>query len=284
MIAAGLLNFVWFLTNSASLGGDALNGYVCDGRYFVASHGSYTEVAASEWIVNRNIGVLTLITWPLVMLAGAFLLFRYAFPYAMSGRFTRRPNQARVAQIRESSSLIASSDSGGSIGDVHMSAGMLGADVYHAGLVVRPRFMPTAAIPIDEISSVRHSRGLLGRRLEIEHDGFEIASPLVLFVDEDSDAARAIDSITAARPSGAGTVTRPADSSPGSATDASVGKPGPPRVLRALSAMGLVVSVGLIVAGVAWAIPTLGVFAVVWTAFAIGILAVNMVRFVRRGY
>ena len=44
-IVVGFINFFWFFAESAALGGDALNGYARDGHYYVASHGSYTEVS-----------------------------------------------------------------------------------------------------------------------------------------------------------------------------------------------------------------------------------------------
>ena len=40
----GASNFFWFFTESAALGGDALNGSQRDGQYFVGAHGAYSEV------------------------------------------------------------------------------------------------------------------------------------------------------------------------------------------------------------------------------------------------
>jgi hypothetical protein len=284
MIALGLAIAGWQQSDSASLGGDALNGYVRDGHYFVGSHGSYSEVGAGEWTANRNRGVLTLISWPFIMLSAAYLLFRYVFPFVMSAGKTLRPDLGRVARIRGSGPLLASADPGGRVGYVHMSVGMLGADVYDAGLVIRPRFMPVFAIPVEEIRSVRHSRGLLSKRIEIVHDGIEVASPVALFGGEDSDLARAIAAIIAERPSH-GPSRAPQDSSRSApAADTPATKPRPPLLLRLMSVMGLFVGVYMILIGVTRVIPTLGAFGVVWTAFGVAIFAVNLVRFVRRGY
>lgn len=283
VIAFGLLNAGWQMSDSASLGGDALNGYVREGHYFVGSHGSYTEVGAAEWMANRDRSALTLISWPFVMLAAAFLLFRYVFPYVMSGGRTQ-PDQERVARIRGSGPMLASADPGGRVGDVRMIAGMLGVDVYDAGLVIRPRFMPPFAIPVEEIRSLRHGRSLLSKRLEIEHDGLEVASTVALFMGEDSHVARAITAIMAERTSHGlpGALQENSRSASAAATPAM--KPSVPLLIRLMSVMGLFVGGFMIFIGVTRAIPTLGVFGVVWTAFGVAILAVNVVRFVRRGY
>jgi hypothetical protein len=282
-IAFGVLNAGWQMSESASLGGDALNGFVRDGHYFVGSHGSYTEVGAAEWIANRNRGALTLISWPFVMLAAAFLLFRYVFPYVMSGGRTQRPDQERVARIRGSGPMLASADPGGRVGEVHMTIGMLGVDVYDAGLVIRPRFMPPFAIPVEEIRSVRHGRSLLSKRLEIEHDGLEVPSTVGLFIGEDSHVARAIAAITEGRQNDPSR-TPLRDPRSGSTADPPAVKPGPPILLRLLSLTGLFVGVAMIIVGVTRIIPAIGLFGIVWTAFGVVILAVNAAQFVRRGY
>ena len=42
-------NFFAFIIGSLYLGGDALNGYVKAGHYFLCAHGSCTEVAEGVW-------------------------------------------------------------------------------------------------------------------------------------------------------------------------------------------------------------------------------------------
>lgn len=46
---AAVINFLAFSFVSEWIGGDALNGYVKNGHYYLCSHGWYTEVAASVW-------------------------------------------------------------------------------------------------------------------------------------------------------------------------------------------------------------------------------------------
>jgi hypothetical protein len=48
-IALATLNFIAFSIGSFHLGGDALNGYVHAGHYFVCEHGHCTEVSSNAW-------------------------------------------------------------------------------------------------------------------------------------------------------------------------------------------------------------------------------------------
>ena len=44
-----MINFFTFITVSVYLGGDALNGYMQAGHYFLCVHGHCTEVSSSIW-------------------------------------------------------------------------------------------------------------------------------------------------------------------------------------------------------------------------------------------
>jgi hypothetical protein len=151
---------------------------------------------------------------------------------------------------------------------------MLSVDLFEAGVILRPAFMSTAAVPIDEIRSVRHE----DRRLVIDHDGLEVASPIVLFVDEDSPFTRAIARIAADT-----FVQGPSPDSTHPVISRSRTSR-PPLVLRTMSLIGLVVGFGLVLVGVIWAVPTLGGIGVAWTVVAAVILATNLVRFLGRGF
>lgn len=76
MIAVGVLNFLTFVAISLYLGGDAVNGKVGQGHFYLYGYGlrsgvkGYTEVTEevfnySRWHVYSNFA-----TWPLVMAAG----------------------------------------------------------------------------------------------------------------------------------------------------------------------------------------------------------------------
>jgi len=47
--ALAILNFIAFVLGSLHLGGDALNGYVRAGHYFVCAHGGCFEVSSAVW-------------------------------------------------------------------------------------------------------------------------------------------------------------------------------------------------------------------------------------------
>jgi hypothetical protein len=59
-------NFFAFIVGSLYLGGDALNGYVKAGHYFLCAHGSCTEVAQSIWQYSY---------WHALTAMGGILLF-----------------------------------------------------------------------------------------------------------------------------------------------------------------------------------------------------------------
>ena len=48
-VVLATLNFLSFALMSLYIGGDALNGYVNAGKYFVCSHGSCTQVSPEMW-------------------------------------------------------------------------------------------------------------------------------------------------------------------------------------------------------------------------------------------
>jgi hypothetical protein len=48
-LAGSIINFVVFDVESSRLGGEAINGKVDAGRYFVGSHGQYTEVSREQF-------------------------------------------------------------------------------------------------------------------------------------------------------------------------------------------------------------------------------------------
>jgi len=65
-----IINFTVFFIMAVSLGGDAVNGTINNGRYYLMSHGRYTEVTKavfdySKWHVHS-----LMVTHPLGLLAG----------------------------------------------------------------------------------------------------------------------------------------------------------------------------------------------------------------------
>lgn len=72
---AALLNFFSFLLVDALLGGDALNGRVQDGHYYLANHDTYTEVSRGVFIYSE---------------IHASLAFLGVFAVVVGGLFSRR--------------------------------------------------------------------------------------------------------------------------------------------------------------------------------------------------
>lgn len=72
----GLANFASFWIISGAIGGDATSGHIANGRYFVGSHGKYTEVPHAVWIYSWYHGWSTYFTHALVALA--FLIMTFA--------------------------------------------------------------------------------------------------------------------------------------------------------------------------------------------------------------
>jgi len=82
IIAVGILNFVVFVFVASHLGGDAVNGKVEDGHYYLfgvrteSGHKVYTEVSESVFTYSKLHVYSLLASWPLVMAAG-FARSRY---------------------------------------------------------------------------------------------------------------------------------------------------------------------------------------------------------------
>src|SRR6266436_10153387 len=76
MIAVGILNFGVFVAGATYLGGDAVNGKVENGRYYVfgmrshSGYKEYTEVSESVFTYSKWHVYSIFATWPLVMAAG----------------------------------------------------------------------------------------------------------------------------------------------------------------------------------------------------------------------
>ena len=74
------LNFWVFWYAALILGGDAFNGRIDGGRFFVGSHGEYTEVPESVYKYSR-IHVISLFVTTLAGMAAAFILGFMKDPY-----------------------------------------------------------------------------------------------------------------------------------------------------------------------------------------------------------
>ncbi len=74
LIAIGILNFVSFCIVAEVIGGDAINGRIDGGRYFVSEHGHDTEVSRSVFEYSRFHAHSVWVTHPLVFV-GFLILY-----------------------------------------------------------------------------------------------------------------------------------------------------------------------------------------------------------------
>lgn len=75
LVVVGFLNFTAFFITGKRLGGSAANGKVEGAKYFLGSHGDYTEVSESIYEYSRLHGYSVLVTHALFMIGG-FILVR----------------------------------------------------------------------------------------------------------------------------------------------------------------------------------------------------------------
>jgi hypothetical protein len=70
VFAICLVNFALFFIGAVYLGGDAVNGKIFEGHYFLMSHGRYTEVSADIFNYSKWHAYSTWVTHPLAFAAG----------------------------------------------------------------------------------------------------------------------------------------------------------------------------------------------------------------------
>jgi|SRR5581483_9131206 len=75
-----LTNFAVFWVVAVLKGGDAINGKVQDGRFFVGSHGNYTEVSKEFFDYSRAHSESLWITHPLALISLFWFLSRRKEP------------------------------------------------------------------------------------------------------------------------------------------------------------------------------------------------------------
>ncbi|HEY1683599.1 MAG TPA: hypothetical protein VGG19_02455 [Tepidisphaeraceae bacterium] len=69
------INFMVFWVVAVVIGGDALNGEVENGHYFVSSHGRLTEVSEKMWHFSRAQEISVWITHPIGLVLGGGLMW-----------------------------------------------------------------------------------------------------------------------------------------------------------------------------------------------------------------
>ena len=70
LLVLALLDFVFFAALTVALGGDASDGAIRDGRYYVGNHGVLREVSRAAWALSRTLGYSLYVVWTAAI--GAF--------------------------------------------------------------------------------------------------------------------------------------------------------------------------------------------------------------------
>jgi hypothetical protein len=324
VLALGVLNFLWFMSETAPLNLIPSDGRVIDGQYYLWSktHGGYVAVSASFWQWVRFHEPTVFLSWPLVMVAGGSLVFT-----RLSGRIGG-PGQIesarRVQSVRDSGPLLASVRSAGVIGRIWFSRPLLRVEAYPGGFVIKPVFMAERAVLTSEVRAVESGGGLSpeagtrgpvlgvgvaelsaayrpnGPFVRIDHDGVGMASPIVIVGSGNWPLTQALPHAAngaadpsspdyGTRASGSAEVDAGATSGQPISTIGGVGRPGLPSSIELGGAvLSMVVCGALLWFGITVAIPQLGLFGLFWTVFLVAIIAANLrrvwVRRSSRGY
>jgi hypothetical protein len=159
-LAVGMLNFLWFMSETLPLNLIPSEGQVIGGHYFLWSktNGGLVEVSRSFWEWSRFHEASLFLTWPLVMLAGGYLVF--AELASKVGRAISPILASERVRLVWAGPLLASTRSAGLIGTAWFSRSLLRIQVYPAGVVLKPVFMAERAILAVEISAVTPMGGL----------------------------------------------------------------------------------------------------------------------------
>lgn len=166
--ALGFLNFVWFFAESSTIG-DAGRGFIRDGHYFLVQAGRATEVSREAFDWSLVHGRSLLITHPLAMIAGAYLLFTVGFP-SMLGASARPEDRLRVDRITGSGAVLASERTGGQLGELRLTRPLIRIEVRPAGVLITPFGMEPIGIDADRIDRLMPERSrLYGSGIVIAH-------------------------------------------------------------------------------------------------------------------
>lgn|SRR5262249_30488002 len=76
LFAVAWINFVIFFVVATMIGGDAINGKVIGGRYYVAQHSHYTEVTKPVYVYSRFHVYTVWILHPIGMLCLAYAIWK----------------------------------------------------------------------------------------------------------------------------------------------------------------------------------------------------------------
>jgi hypothetical protein len=137
------------------------------------------------------------ISHPLTIVAAADLLTQLILPRFMGGQ-SREEARQREELLRASGAVLAATRTGGRIGRVYVSRGLLGVQVFPGGLLLKPTFMRSSAVLNNEVTGLQVKQSVLGGGpyIQVNCSTPAVSSPVALYVPPTSDVARAIEQIT----------------------------------------------------------------------------------------
>lgn len=194
------VNAVWTFSLNAQSGGSALDSAVRDGQYYLAQHGTYTQVSQAIWSQLRLHEIAFRLGAPVAFLCFCYLLFILAFPTVMSLRQGSVVYE-RVQAVRASRPRLAAKTCAGHIGGVGLGGPFLFIEVFPWGITVRLIFHEPIAIRKEEVRKIFPELG----RYVIAHTSPDIASPVILSFVKGTALAAALDQLAPDLPEGART-------------------------------------------------------------------------------
>jgi hypothetical protein len=127
-------------------------------------------------------------------LASVYLVFVWVIPFTV-GR-TGPDTARRVEQLRGSGPALASAWCSARIGYASWRGPLVHVLVHPGGIVVKPLLMEARAIRKDEVVALEISppraAGLIAGRVQVRHISPDIRSRLLLYIDHESAAGRAL--------------------------------------------------------------------------------------------
>lgn len=238
-VTLGFVNFLWFLTEDSANGGDA-------GGLHAAS---------------------LLLTHPLALAGGAYLLFAIVFP-SMVGTRSGATSSERVDRIRASGPAAASTRTGGRFGDLGLTRPLVRVDVHPAGVVIGLFAMAPIALDASSITGVTAGRSWGTRTVQIAHRQSGLPADIRLYLEADSPVTEALRRLVVAGPAPSpvvGSVT---------ATQSHPARETYPTVMKVAIIGGFGLSIVFLVATRSFA-SRLGDFGVVWSVLLVLIVGFN---------
>lgn len=197
-VVIGFANFIWFFAESSTIG-DAQRGYVRDGRYYLMHRGIPTEVSKEQWDWSRLHSASVLLTHPLALAGGAYLMLTVILPSVLA---TGDPNaqRERVERIRSSGAALASTRTGGRIGELHATKPLVRVNVHPGGLIITVIGGTSIGIESDLLTDLTPERSFGTKVVRISHRQIDAPIDVRLYLDEASPVVQALRGLMPAQP------------------------------------------------------------------------------------